>query len=295
MRERVLITGVGGPAGRSASVYFRGRGYPVIGTDMRKVEDVEVEVFRTVPPARDPSYPAALLGLIGELTPGLFIPTVTEELGVVAGLKGEIEGAGCRVFISAPGAVEVANDKFRTAVFMEERGVAVPRTFEGALPAERVLAELGLPLLAKPVFSRGGRGVVVYRTPEEVRAEQRQDVMFQEFVPGPEFDVNLFISGAGRVLAAVALEKTALKEGITGNAVGVRRVHREDAVELAQRACRSLGLTGPQDVDIRLREDGTPVLLEINARLGGNVLHAQEILDSLLSSWKKEEGFDACN
>jgi predicted ATP-grasp superfamily ATP-dependent carboligase len=134
---------------------------------------------------------------------------------------------------------------------------------------------------------------VVYTTEEEFYKEKRAGILFQEFVPGEEFDVNLFIEKDGTVSAAVPLLKTALKEGITGNAAGVERVERMDASELGKRAAGALKLTGPLDIDIRLTEDGTPVVLEINARLGGNVLFAVEVLDSLLNNWKKEERPDA--
>jgi carbamoyl-phosphate synthase large subunit len=36
-------------------------------------------------------------------------------------------------------------------------------------------------------------------------------------------------------------------------------------------------------VDVRRRADGTPVILEINARFGANSHHAPEVLDALLA------------
>jgi carbamoyl-phosphate synthase large subunit len=36
------------------------------------------------------------------------------------------------------------------------------------------------------------------------------------------------------------------------------------------------------DIDIRRRRDGTPVVLEINARFGANIRHAPEVLDAAL-------------
>ena len=59
-----------------------------------------------------------------------------------------------------------------------------------------------------------------------------------------------------------------------------------DIVSLGIKAALSLEMEGPLDMDIRPREDGTAVLLEINARIGGNVLSATEILDSLVKSWR---------
>jgi len=78
------------------------------------------------------------------------------------------------------------------------------------------------------------------------------------------------------------LEKTELKEGRVGNASSVRRVDDADVGTVAIAAARAVGLTGPQDVDIRKRSDGQPVVLEINARFGANIRHAQEVLDATL-------------
>ncbi|MBI2411850.1 MAG: ATP-grasp domain-containing protein [Deltaproteobacteria bacterium] len=286
MGYRVLVTGIGGPAGRSAARYFGGRGAFVIGTDVREVGE-KADEFLLLPLASSPEFPEALLDLIRETRPVLFVPTVTEELLAVARLKPDIESLGCAVFISSYKAVEIANDKFKTAVVMGEGGVPVPRTIDGSSPREAVIRELGLPLLSKPVFGRGGRGVKVYHTADEVMKEDRSGIIFQEFIPGEEFDINLFMDKGGKETAAVALKKTALKEGIVGNAAGVERASKADAVDVARRASRLLALEGPLDFDIRFRKDGSPALLEINARLGGNSLSAVEVLDALSTAFEK--------
>lgn len=288
MKNKILITGIGGPAGKSAVSYFKEKGFFIIGTDIREV-DVKVDAFFIVPLATDNSFASKLLGIIAQQKPALFIPTVSEELLIVSELKKEIDGYHCSVFISRPEAVAIANDKLRTAAFMEKNNISVPRTFDGTSPRELIIKELGLPLLAKPCVGRGGRGVTIYRTAEEVYHEKRQGILFQEFIPGEEFDVNLFIDKEGKVLASVALKKTVLKEGLVGNALEVERASKDDVIRLSKQAAEKLGMQGPLDFDIRLRDNGTPALLEINARLGGNALFAREVLDSLVSSWKMEE------
>jgi carbamoylphosphate synthase large subunit len=188
------------------------------------------------------------------------------------------------VFISPEKGAHIAASKLRTAEALASMGVAVPRTLDGNEPRERAADEVGFPMLAKPDFSRGGRGVVVINTPEELAAETREGIIFQEFIPGEEYDGNLFIED-GRAAAAVVLRKTLLKEGIVGNAAGVERVEHPEVLDLCVTSALKLDLTGPLDIDVRLREDGTPVVLEINARLGGNVLSAPEVLESLYSAW----------
>jgi len=286
MKRKILVTGIGGPAGKSAVTYFIEKGFPVIGTDIRDV-DINAGEFRLVPPATDPSYAGTLLKMIKEKRPSLLVPTVTEELLVVSKLRKEIEALGCVLFISPPEAVEIANDKLKTCRFMEKNGIPVPAAFDDLTPGDVIAGELGFPFLSKPCFGRGGRGVKLYGTLEEFRQDKREGLVFQEFIPGEEFDVNLFVDRGGVVRASAVLKKTALKEGMVGNAVSVERADNREVAEVAVGAARLLGMEGPLDFDIRLRDDFTAALLEINARLGGNVLHAREVLDAMLTSWEK--------
>jgi len=286
MKQVVLITGVGGPAGRSALKYFKDRGCFVVGTDVREVEQ-SPDVFHKVPLALDASYPSAILELVEKERPALFVPTVTEELVIASRMAGQVRSMGSEVFTSEVRASEVALDKLLTVRFFEGTPVAVPMTCEAATDAEEVVERLGVPLIVKPLVSRGGRGVKLLAGADEVRAEAREGVVFQEFIPGTEFDGNLFVKPDGRLDAVVVLEKTLLKEGLVGNAAGVERVENPEVADLCASVAERLHLLGPLDMDVRLRKDGTPVLLEINSRLGGNVLSAPEVLDAMYNCWKK--------
>lgn len=285
MADTILITGVGGPAGRAAATYFAGRGYRVVGTDMREVSSPATH-FRCVPAARDSSFLPALLDATTRENAALVISTVTEELPLVARMRSALRERGVSLSISEPPAVDVANDKLRTAEELDRAGVAVPVTFAGATPHDEVADALGFPLLSKPRFGRGGRGVVVHHRARDLALAGAEEVVWQQFLPGEEYDLNLFVERDGSVPAAVVLRKTGLKEGLVGNALGVERVDRPDVADLGVRAARSLGLEGPIDLDIRLGADGEPAVLEVNARLGANVLSASEVLDALDDAWR---------
>jgi len=284
MEPTVLVTGVGGPAGRAGAAYFAERGCRVVGTDMAAASSAAAH-FRLVPAARDPAFPAALLELVERERASLAVITVTEELPVAARLKAELRRRGCAISISDPPGTDLAADKLLTARALARAGVAVPRSFDAGARDEAVRA-LGFPLLSKPRLGRGGRGVVVHRSPDDLD-RAHGDVVWQEFLPGEEFDVNLFVEAAGgRAPAAVVLRKTGLKDGLVGNALGVERVLRPDLRDLAVRAALALRLEGPLDLDVRLASDGAPAVLEVNARLGANVLSAREVLDALDDAWR---------
>jgi carbamoylphosphate synthase large subunit len=285
MCKTVLITGVGGPAGRAGATYFAAKGYRVVGTDMREVASPAID-FRFVPAARDAGFVPALLEIATREGATLVVSTVTEELPLVARMRAALRQRGVSLSISDPEGVDVANDKLRTAEELDRAGVAVPVTFPGITPGGEVADALGFPLLSKPRFGRGGRGVIVHQGEGDLARASPEEVVWQEFLPGEEFDLNLFVERDGSVPAAVVLRKTGLKEGLVGNALGVERVERPDVAELGLRAARSLGLEGPIDMDIRLGTDGGPAVLEVNARLGANVLSAREVLDALDDAWR---------
>lgn len=285
MDVMVLVTGVGGPAGRAAAEWFARRGHAVVGADMREVES-PARTFRRLPPATHQDFAASLLALAAEHRGALVVPTVTEELPIVARLRPEILARGCALSMGTPAGVEIAGDKLRTADALALRRVSAPLTFAADTPRARLLETLGLPLLAKPRFGRGGRGVRVLRSVEDVMGLSGDGLVFQEFVPGEEFDVNLFMERSGEVAAGVVLRKTALRDGETGNAAAVERAEHAAVRDEAIRAVRAMGLAGPLDVDVRLRRDGSPAILEVNARLGANALSAPEVLESLLTAWR---------
>ena len=274
----ILVSGVGGPAGSSVTKLLLDRGFDVVGTDMRDVE-FPGRVFYRVPSADDEDYLRVTCELAVREKASLFIPTVSDELTIVA-----TGWQGMPVVISAAEAVEIANDKYLTSIVLKEASVAVPRF---ALPSqiknpEQLAERIGWPCISKPRVGRGGRGVVIREISDWPEVSILSDgYILQEFASGIDYAPNVFIAPDGSDLAIV-LEKTELKEGRVGNASSVRKVDDADVGAVALAAARAVGLTGPQDVDIRKRSDGQPVVLEINARFGANIRHAQEVLDATL-------------
>lgn len=294
---RVLLTGVGGPAGSSLARQLRSRGHWVAGVDVRDLPEAGIDHFSTVPLAISPDYVPTLGSLCRELRIDVLIPSVSEELVILA----ESVDAGMfdlPVLIGTPPAVTIANDKYVTARVLAAAEVAVPAfglpsQFASAAAAIR---SLGGAVVIKPRVSRGGRGVVVIDE-DAARTSWTPDrwaglddtLVVQRFAPGPEFAPVIFRPDPEAAPAAlVVLEKTALKQGLVGNAVDVVRAAPGQPVtdrvaELTRSAVEAIGLAGPADVDVRLTEDGAPLVLEINARFGANSARAPELLDAVLA------------
>jgi len=283
--QHVLVTGVGGPSGKAATIALQERGFFVVGADMASVPN-QADQFVQVPAALDASYPDTLRRLIREHNITWLFPTVAEELGIVAELAAEFRAQGVAVFMSAPAGVHICQDKWETARALQARGIAVPRSAVGRADDPAVRA-LGFPVVSRPRVGRGGRGVVVHDA-AGVAASVAEPI-WQEFISGIEYDVLLVLhpDKPHALIMCQVFEKTELKEGRVGNAVGVKALNvtdpkAADVAALAENAARALALVGPLDMDIRRGVDGVPRLLEINARIGAHALKAPAVFDVLV-------------
>jgi carbamoyl-phosphate synthase large subunit len=184
--------------------------------------------------------------------------------------------------------VRIANDKWATVRALIAHGVPVPSSYCGE-SKEELLESVSFPILSKPRFGRGGRGIVIHRSSSDLPESLSTDRIYQEFLPGKEYDVNLFADPGGTNPTSVVLRKTALKDGLVGNALTVERDNDREVSELAEAAVAALSLEGPIDIDIRRGVDGRAFILEINARVGANVRAAEEILIAMITSWRDKQ------
>lgn len=308
MARRLLVTGAGGPAGRALLAQLTDRRVDVLGVDMAGVPDAPAPVLE-VPPARDPGYLERLAHLVDLHGIDVIVPTVSEELPIVAAASGELlRRTGARVLVADPLAVRIADDKLATAIALGAAGVPVPRFLAGdARTTGDAASIVGLPLVAKPRVSRGARGVRVVRAIDELGPPDAS-LILQSFAPGTEYAPVVYVPDAaprirphaawrsrrGDAAPFVAvLEKTGLTAGVVGNATGVRRVDGpavDDVAEVAVEAVRAVGLTGAVDLDVRRDADGTPVVLELNARFGANSRSVPELVEHVLldvDAWRR--------
>jgi carbamoyl-phosphate synthase large subunit len=290
----VLVTGIGGPAGRSLASQLRRRGFAepgssVVGVDARRATDTDATYTRTVPFAAAPDFVPALRDVIELVRADLVIPTVSEELPIVAAAARLLDAHGARIAVGGPAAMSVAADKLFTMWALARANVPVPRfapasDFRSAAEAMRAL---GGPVVVKPRVSRGGRDVVLFeRDAEQGWPSAPERLLVQRFAPGVEYSPQAF--RAGHESALVVLEKTRLRHGRMGNADAAER--REGGAvahvaHVASAALDALGVEGAADIDIRIDDDGVPVVLEVNARFGALSAHAPEVLDAALTHY----------
>lgn len=145
---------------------------------------------------------------------------------------------------------------------------------------------LGLPAVIKPAAFAGSIGVIRVDQPEELPAafafasagasRSREDtgILVEEYLDGPEVSVEC-VTYSG-VTTAVAVTRKHLGPAPyfyeTGHTVDAADPLLAQVTPVAAAAVKALGITdGVQHVELRL-VDGRPRLIEVNARIGGDMI-----------------------
>ena len=292
----ILVTGVGGPAGRAVVQLLHERNtgenpFSIVGADMKPVELPGLSSCAEVPPVSDSRFLPAMRELVAGVRADLIIPTVQDELAIVSAARDVIVPASCDIVVSAPSPTYLSSDKLLTMYALQDAGVSVPRfdVMSAFTSAEHALDLMQGPAVVKPRVSRGGRGVQVVEKAEDIEWDRTNgDLIVQQFAPGDEFCPQVYRSPSTGQTTVVVLQKTELKEGRVGNAVSTERLADGDAADiagLAEQTVLALDLVGPVDMDIRRLASGAPVVLEVNCRFGANSARAPELVDLVLRDY----------
>ncbi|MEU7719153.1 ATP-grasp domain-containing protein [Streptomyces tibetensis] len=154
------------------------------------------------------------------------------------------------------------------------------------LEADRATMTLGLPAVIKPAAFAGSIGVIRVDRPEELPAafefasagasRSREDtgVLVEEYLDGPEFSVEC-VTHRGATTAVAVTRKhlgPAPYFDEAGHTVDAADPLLAQVAPAAAAAVKALGITdGVQHVELRL-VDGRPRLIEVNARIGGDMI-----------------------
>ncbi len=293
---RILVTGIASAAGQAVAAQLAARGVPCLGSDARadtrQAGDAPAAAAVRLLPVMDPDMVLDLRRLVDRESINVIIPTLTVELPILAAARAGF-AQDVRIIVGDPAAVAIANDHLFTAWTLEAAGIPVPRYgVPGDLAAAPAsLAGLNGPVVVKPRVFKGSQAIHLLAGTAAVGWNNMPaGHLVQEFIPGADYVALVFGTPARNAMApvAVVLEKTKTPYGHAGSDEISRRVpagEADDVRKLGLAAVRTLGLTGPVQVQIRRRADGTPVVLGVCATLGENSKWAPELLDAVLATF----------
>jgi len=265
--SRVLVTGAGGPAGIAViRSLLRRTDLEVLAADMDGWASglylVPAPRRRLVPPGTSAEFVPALAAMVREDGIDVVVSTVDVELLALGPRRGELRPA----VLAAPSEATIAVALDKLALAERCRGhVNVPRT--AGLAEALAIQDWRFPVIAKPRFGAGGRGV--RKVPDRAALEALpadEGLLVQDLLPGDEYSVDVLADAAGVVVAAVPRTRARVDSGV---AIAGRTVHDPELELAAAEVARTIGLVGVANVQLRRDREGRAALLEVNPRFPG--------------------------
>ena len=182
----------------------------------------------------------------------------------------------------------LAMDKWRTKLVWNASGVPTPRfaMVKGATAWDRVIDDLGMPVVMKPAREGSTIGLTIVRTPSEfpeaykLAAKYDELVVAEEFISGQELTASI-ITDRERGEMALPLVRIEAPHGnydyqnkyFTDETkyycpAGIRADLEDEIRAVALKSFRVLGCRGWGRADVMLNTDGSYFFLEMNTSPG---------------------------
>ena len=222
--------------------------------------------------------PDALLPTLGGQT-ALNLAMELEELGVLKQYDVELIGADAT-------AIATAEDRAKFKEAMIEIGLSVPISgvAHSMDDAERIITEIGLPVIVRPAYILGGKGTGIAETPEDfstlasngLAASPIHEILIEQSIKGwKEYELEVMRDKADNCVVVCAIENFDPMGVHTGDSITVAPSQTLSDVEYqnlrdAAFACmRRVGVeTGGSNVQFAVNpENGEFVIIEMNPRV----------------------------
>ncbi|MDB5986617.1 MAG: phosphoribosylamine--glycine ligase [Nevskia sp.] len=229
---------------------------------------------------------------------GVAFTVVGPEAALAAGVVDAFQAAGLRIFGPTQAAAQLESSKAFSKDFLARHKIPTAQygVFTEIEPALADIARRGAPIVVKADGLAAGKGVVVATTVEEAQAAVRDmlgggslgaagaRVVIEDFLDGEEASYIVVASGTKYVALATAQDHKRIFDDDRGPNTGGMGAYspapvvtpaidarvRREVIEptLAGMAAEGRPFSGFLYAGLMLGSDGTPKVLEFNARLG---------------------------
>jgi carbamoyl-phosphate synthase large subunit len=267
----ILITGAGGAAAIS---FFRA----VSHLDEVTIFMADMDPYSTglylVPADRRALVPAGgagdfckqILALCKQNQIDAVVPTVDCELAPLASQRDIFKEAGIHLITSSESTLDKCYDKYQ---LMQALKGKVPLVEYQLLDENFVPQTKRYPLVVKPRIGSGSRGVRLVNNCSELKDIPIDgSFLAQEYLPGKEYSVDVFINKNGKAIASVVRERIKVDSGI---AVISKTVVDKEISAMAEEIALHIGIRYVANVQLKLDRCNRPRLLEINPRFPGTM------------------------
>lgn len=258
------------------------------------------------------AYLAYLEALLDSVQIRVIIPGSDGTIALVRQHRERLERRA-RIALASEAALSIAVSKEQTLALAQQLGLHVPAgvLLKSVDEIEGALHEIGLPAVVKPVESWKEDEKQSYRVASQLvttRAEARNaveeltcgggTVLFQPFLVGKREAIILFYA-QGTIHARFAYWSRREDPPLGGTWTLAQSMAYPPVIgEQTERLVREIGLEGYSQIEFRRDSQGTPYLMEINARLTAGLEHPIQAgvdFPYLLYQWASGGPIDTVN
>jgi len=225
------------------------------------------DAFATVPLAKDPDFLDALLDICAREKVQLVVPIVDYEFDKIAQNTARFEEIGCRVCISSPETIRIANDKRETYAFFTANNILTPRLYSH----DEVVQASGdiFPLFLKPRLGRASLDTFRVDSLADLEHYYRlvDDLLIFEHVSGDEYTIDTLSDFDARMIGAVPRQRIETKSGVSYKGI---TVDEPEMIAAAQQIVEAAGIIGPSNIQC-FRTGRGLAFFEINPRFSGTL------------------------
>ena len=270
MEKNLLITAVGGDIGCTAlRCIINSYDYNVIiGCDI--VSDIEARLyldkFFIAPPYSDEEqYIEYIMDVCIKYSVTHLLPMSEQEIVLINKHRDWFGKNNVLLLVNKPLILDIALSKYKTASFLSEQGISVPKTYR----LDEYTNQLSYPLVIKADYSRGSKDVKIVNNDEEYcnSIAQIYNPIIQEYIGTPDDEYTMCIFSDGTQVSSITFKR---KLGFGGMSVKVELVCDEKLNYISNQIAKSFRLVGSINVQMR-KESGEYYVFEINPRISSSI------------------------
>lgn len=254
----------------------------VVDFDPNAATAAAADAYRPVPAFSSAEYAPAMLDIIDELQPDLFISLNDHELTTLSeGLADQLRARGVVTPVLDQAAHRAVADKLVMSQVLQRAGIATPPTvLLSDVVAVHEMCKTHSHLIVKDRWGSGSSGLRRFTAEEACRwVDERytnatdaealtfDEIIIQPDVGGQEYGLDVITAvRGGPVEGVLARKKLGMRHGETSSAM---TVHNTPFIGVAAALNAALGIRGSVDVDVLVTDDGIPYVIDVNPRFGG--------------------------
>jgi carbamoyl-phosphate synthase large subunit len=215
---------------------------------------IEGEAWGTIFRAGSDEFASSVVALVQALEIDVWISVIDSEL-----LPLSLVNPSVTRFV-LPDSPQAVMDKFLMFHECQRLGIASPDTY--------LEPPKNYPYVAKDRNGSASSGYRIVTNSREIVSGHHSELIFQPLLNGRHLDVDFYVDFITHQVSSVVVREILNRH--QGETFAGRFVHAPPGViKSVETIAVALGLRGPNNADF-IEVDGVPLLLDINARFGGN-------------------------